>query len=270
MSRPGTREEKRQILESELLKNIEQKGQTMSTSDHAAVQAEATSSSSLSPLLPAVMGTLFVLLFLLGSWIVSTAAAATQGKIALLKFYESDQNRLLVIFGLYLIPFAGIAFLWFVASMHEWMIQRAGRQDRLLSSVQQGSGLLFVALSFCSVAAGASIAISLQYLGTPIPGPQTASQLPGLGYTLFFVYALRAAGMFTLVTSRFAQSTNVFPRWLSIVGYLVGIVLMLSVTFSHLLGLIFPLWILLVCGFLFSKARSWSAAGQAQPSPTGA
>jgi hypothetical protein len=242
----------------------------MSTSNHTAIQDEAASSSPLSPLLPAVRGTLFVLLFLLGSWFISTGAAVTQGKSALLKFYESDQNRLLVIFGLYLIPFAGIAFLWFMASLHEWMIQRAGRQDRLMSSMQLGSAIIFVALSFCSAAAGASIAISLQYLGTPIPGPQTASQLPGLGYTLFFVYALRAAGLFTLVTSRFAQSMRVFPRWLSIVGYLVGIFLMLSVTFSHALGLIFPLWVLLVCGFLFSKARSWSAAGQAQPSPTGA
>ncbi len=213
------------------------------------------------------MGTLFALLFLLGLWPVSTAADATLGKNALLQFYQSGQNQLLATFGLYLVPFAGIAFLWFMASLHGWMIKSAGREDRLLSSMQQGSALIFVALLFCSAAAGAAIAISLQYLGTPIPGPETASQLPELGYTLFFVYALRAAAMFTLVTSRFAQSTNLFPRWLSIVGLLVGIVLMLSVTFSHLLVLLFPLWILLVCSFLFSKARSWSAARQAQPAP---
>jgi MFS family permease len=242
----------------------------MSTSNHAAVHAKADSLSPLSPLLPAVMGTLFVLLFLLSCWLVNKAADATRGKNDLLKFYESDQNRLLVIFGLYLAPFAGIAFLWFIASLHEWLIQRAGRQDRLISSMQQGSALLFVALFFCSVAAGAATAISQQFLGTPIPSSETASLLPELGYTLLFVFALRAAALFILMTSRFAQSMNVFPRWLSIVGYLVGIVLMLSVSFSHLLVLLFPLWILLVCGFLFSKARSWSAAGQAQPSPTGA
>ena len=248
-------------------KNIEQKGQTMSTGNPAAVHAEAASSPPLSPRLPAVMGTLFALLFLLGLWLVSTAADATLGKNALLNFYQSGQNRLLVTFGLYLVPFAGIAFLWFMASLRGWMIQSAGREDRLLSTMQLGSALIFVALLFCSAAAGAAIAISLQYLGTPIPGPETASQLPELGYTLLFVYALRAAAMFTLVTSRFAQSTKLFPRWLSIVGFLVGIVLMLSVTFSHLLVLIFPLWILLVCGFLFSKASSGSAARQAQPAP---
>src|SRR5215469_310788 len=228
----------------------------MSTDNHAAGHAKAAPSSPRSPQLPAVMGTLFVLLFLLSCWLVSTGADATLGKTALLKFYGSDRNRLLVIFGLYLVPFAGIAFLWFMATLHAWMIQRAGRQDRLMSSVQQGSALLFVALLFCSAAAGAAIAISQQYLDMPIPGPQTASQLPELGYTLFFVFALRAAALFTLVTSQFAHLMNVFPRWLSVVGFLVGIVLLLSVTFSHLLVFIFPLWILLVCSFLFFKGRS--------------
>ena len=197
-----------------------------------------------------------MLLFLLSGWLVSTAADATLGKNALVKFYGSDHDRLLVIFGLYLVPFAGIAFLWFMASLHAWMIRRAGRQDRLMSSMQQGSALLFVALIFCSAAAGAAIAISQQYLGMPIPGPQTASQLSELGYTIFFVFALRAASMFTLVTSHFAHVMNVFPRWLSILGFLSGIVLLLSVTFSHLLVFVFPLWILLVCSFLFFKGRS--------------
>ena len=213
------------------------------------------------------MGTLFVLLFLISMWLVSTAADATRGKNALLQFYQSGQNQLLATFGLYLVPFAGIAFLWFMASLHGWMLQSAGRQDRLFSTIQQGSALLFVALLFCSAAAGAAIAVGVQFFGTPVPAPETASQLPEFGYTLLFVYALRAAAMFALTTSRLGQSMNLFPRWLSIVGFLVGIVLLLSVGRNHLWVLVFPLWILLVCGFLFSTARSWSAARQAQPAP---
>jgi hypothetical protein len=213
------------------------------------------------------MGTIFVLLFLISIWLVSTAADATLGKNALLKFYQSGQNQLLAIFGLYLAPFAGIAFLWFMASLHGWMHQSAGRQEMLFSTIQLGSALIFVGLYFCSAAAGAAIAVSVQYFGTPVPEPGTASQLPEFAYTLLFVYALRAAAMFTLSTSRLGQSMNLFPRWLSIVGFLVAIVLLLSVTFNHLFVLIFPLWILLVCGFLFSTARSGSAARQAQPAP---
>ena len=246
---------------------LKQKGKMMSTGNRTVVHSETASSSPLSPRLPAVTGTLFVLLFLLSFWLISTAPDATLGQNAIVKFYQSDQHRLQVILGLYLAPFAGMAFLWFMASLHNWMLESAGRQDRFLSSMQQGSAYIFVAVLFCSAAAGASKAINLQYLGTAVPGLETASLLPGLAYTLFFVYALRAAAMFTLLTSRYAQSMNVFPRWLSIVGYLVGIFLMLSVTFSQLLVFVFPLWVLLVCGFLFSRARSWSAARQAQPAP---
>jgi hypothetical protein len=54
---------------------------------------------------------------------------------------------------------------------------------------------------------------------------------------------------------------------LSIVGYLAGIFLMLSVTFSHLLVFIFPLWILMLCIFLFCRAGSLSAPREAKPAP---
>ena len=69
-------------------KNVEQQGQTMRTGNRTTVDAEATSSR-----LTALIGTLFVLLFLLGFWLVSTAPDATVGN-ALVKFYQSDQHRL--------------------------------------------------------------------------------------------------------------------------------------------------------------------------------
>ena len=239
----------------------------MSTGKSADVHSEGVPSQRPSVGLPALMGTLFVLLFLLGLWLISTASDATLGKNALLKFYQSDQNRLLVIFGVYLVPFAGIAFLWFVVSLQGWMIHGASREDKLLSSMQLGSALIFVVLFFCTAASGAAIAVSVQYLGTPVPGLETARELPEFAYTLFFVYAMRAAAMFTLVTSRFGQTMNLFPRWLSIVGYLAGIFLMLSVTFSHLLVLIFPLWLLMLCTFLFYRFSSLPALREAKPAP---
>src|SRR5215472_6193775 len=103
---------------------------------------------------------------------------------------------------------------------------------------------------YCTGSRWASLPAALASFVSPAPsiappGQETASQLPELGYTIFSVYALRAAATFTLVASRFAQSMNVFPCWLTIVGFLVGIVLLLSVTFSHLLVFIFPMWTLL-------------------------
>ncbi len=53
-----------------------------------------------------------------------------------------------------LVPFAGIAFLWFIGVLRD----RIGeREDRFFATVFLGSGLLFVAMMFVAVAvAGAA------------------------------------------------------------------------------------------------------------------
>jgi hypothetical protein len=61
-----------------------------------------------------------------------------------------------VAIALNLVPFAGIAFLWFVGVLRD----RIGeREDRFFATVFLGSGLLFVAMIFVSAAiAGGLIA----------------------------------------------------------------------------------------------------------------
>ncbi len=61
---------------------------------------------------------------------------------------------------LYVAPFAGIAFLWFLAVVRD----RIGRnEDRFLSTVFLGSGLLFVAMFWASAATAASL-VAANYL----------------------------------------------------------------------------------------------------------
>ena len=58
-------------------------------------------------------------------------------------------RRTAVTVGLSLIPFAGIAFLWFVGVLRD----RIGeREDRFFATVFLGSGLLFVAMLFAAAA----------------------------------------------------------------------------------------------------------------------
>ncbi len=231
----------------------------MSIHRSADVGSEGASPQQPSPRLPAWLGIIFVGLFLLGFGLVSIGApGGTLGKDLLVQFYQNGTNRLLIIFGVYLIPFAGIAFMWFMVSLRAWMIHSDGKEDTMLSSMQLGSALIFVLLFFCAGAAGSAVAVSVQFLGASVPGSETASLLPNLGYTLLFVYSIRGAAMFTVVTSRIGHSKKLFPLWLSITGYLVGLFLLLSVSFSKLLVLVFPVWILLVCTFLFYKANTLS------------
>ena len=55
------------------------------------------------------------------------------------------QRRNLIRLSLNLVPFAGIAFLWFIGVIRE---QLGAVEDRLFSSVFLGSGVLFLAMLF--------------------------------------------------------------------------------------------------------------------------
>jgi hypothetical protein len=57
--------------------------------------------------------------------------------------------------GLYIIPFAGIAFIWFMAPLRDRIVQAGGREHAVLSAVQLISGMVFVAALFAVGAAEA-------------------------------------------------------------------------------------------------------------------
>ena len=56
-----------------------------------------------------------------------------------------SSRRALIRAGLHLVPFAGIAFLWFIGVVRD---QLGEVEDRLFSTVFLGSGLLFLAMLF--------------------------------------------------------------------------------------------------------------------------
>src|SRR6202161_1662388 len=78
-------------------------------------------------------------------------------------------RRTAVTVALHLIPFAGIAFLWFIGVLRDRIGQR---EDRFFATVFLGSGLLFVAMIF------AAAAIAGGLLADASSGPVNASTLP--------------------------------------------------------------------------------------------
>src|SRR3954447_25069911 len=69
-------------------------------------------------------------------------------------------NSRTVTLALNLVPFAGIAFLWFIGVLRDRLEQLEQREDRLLSTVFFGSGLLFLAMLFTSAAVVGGIMIA--------------------------------------------------------------------------------------------------------------
>jgi hypothetical protein len=155
-------------------------------------------------------------------------------------FYLGDDRQSVALVGLYLAPFAGIAFLWFIGAIRS----RIGeREDRFFATVFLGSGLLFVAMLFVAAAATGAPMAAVQFHDAPAPSADAIAIARSLGYTLLYVCGIRAAAVFMIATSTIALKTGALPRWLVVLGYLIAIVLLLSVTSLQLLVLLFPAWV---------------------------
>jgi hypothetical protein len=142
-----------------------------------------------------------------------------------------------------LLPFAGIAFMWFIGVLRDRM---GTREDLFFATVFLGSGLLFLAMLFASSAVAGGII--MVYGSTP--GKLTESGIYTFGRTVTYqiinVYAMKMAGVFMITTCTLSIRTGIFPRWMAFLGYALALLLLLSIGYFYWAPLVFPLWVLLI------------------------
>jgi hypothetical protein len=209
----------------------------------------------------AAMGMVHSILFLAALGLMSTVPGPASPNAEIVEFYSSENRRRVVLVGLYLMPLAGVAFMWFIVSLRTWISANSPRENILYSNMQLVSGIIFTALFFASAAATSITAASVQYSDSGID-PVVARQFPEYGNALLLVFAIRMAAIFVFSTTAIGRSTGILPRWFLWVGYVVGIFLLLSVTFSWWLVLVFPSWVLVLSGLLVYLARQIPASAR--------
>jgi hypothetical protein len=139
-----------------------------------------------------------------------------------------------------LVPFAGIAFLWFIGVLRD----RIGhREDRFFATVFLGSGLLFVAMLFVTAAVAGGVFAAASVSSAPL-GPDVLALGRDVTGLLLNVYSMRMAAVFTLTTVTIARRTEIVSRWLTVAGVISALVLLVAVNFSDWVELLFPAWIL--------------------------
>jgi hypothetical protein len=172
-------------------------------------------------------------------------AAMTMLHLALsedsLRSLETNAHRrTLIRLSLHLVPFAGIAFLWFIGVVRE---QIGAVEDRLFSTVFLGSGLLFLAMLFEG-------AVTSTALIEMLSGSNVNADIYSFGRSttqaLISVYAMRMAAVFTLSVSTLGLRTSAIPRWVCLLGYLVAAVLLLGSGERTWIPFLFPTWVLLL------------------------
>ena len=135
-------------------------------------------------------------------------------------------------------------------------------EDRLFATVFLGSGLLFVAMLFAAVSIARGL---LDTFAAGLPGQNETYRFGrGITYTLMNTFGTRMAAVFMFATSSIGISTGVLARWVSFVGFALGLVLLLVITEFAWIALVFPLWVLLVSTYIlasdFHRERELSAS----------
>ncbi len=220
-------------------------------------------------ILTAWLGIVQAALLLLSFWLLTRIPGPRSPDEEFVDFYESDKRRLVVLVGLYLMPFAAIAFLWFAVALRMWLARStSGAEDALFSNVQLVSAIIFIGLFLVGAAASTVLAVSIEFADYPVD-PGTARQFPQFGSALVLVFAMRMAAMFVFTTSTIARRNRSLPVWFIWTGYLVGLFLLLSATLSRLLVLVFPVWILVLSVILLLKARRMPRSDQEHAAEVG-
>jgi hypothetical protein len=169
------------------------------------------------------------------------------------QWLTDSAKRGAVTLALNLVPFAGIALLWFIGVVRD----RIGRhEDRFFATIFLGSGLLFIAMLFIAAAlAGGLIADATLRSGIGL-NPTTVASGRQVTSLLLRVYAMRMAGVFTMSGATILLRTHTAPRWIGVLGVAVAIVLLITRGLSDWLYLLFPAWIrLLICDLLLRSFR---------------
>ncbi len=192
-------------------------------------------------------GAAYAVLFLVSYWLMLGVPKPGSTDAELQAFYSSSESQVVNLVALYLLPFAGIAFIWFIVSVRLWISARTVQPiNELFSNVQLVSGIVFLSLLFASAAAISIGAVT--YSGTEdARSMDVAREFPLFGGSLFFVFATRMGAMFVFTTTKICSSSNITPKWFQWVGIVVGIVMLLTSSFNRSMIVVFPLWVLVLC-----------------------
>ena len=148
-----------------------------------------------------------------------------------------------VALALNLIPFAGIAFLWFIGVIRD----RLGRrEDRFFATVFLGSGLLFLGMLFVAASVVGAMLIAFKDEPAAFAASPIFRFARAAATSLVNVYMVKMAGVFMISTSTVAMATKFAPRWLASLGYGLAALLLLGSSFLRWSFALFPLWVLLL------------------------
>jgi hypothetical protein len=141
-------------------------------------------------------------------------------------------------------------------------------EDRFFSSVFFGSGLLYLAMMFSTAALAGGLLASYAIESTILIDSGVYTFARVVMYHIANVYAIRMAGIFMISLGTVWLQTRILPRWLVFLTYASALVLLVSVSYSLWVTMIFPVWVSIISLYiLFLNMRTPRVSMTASNSP---
>jgi hypothetical protein len=122
---------------------------------------------------------------------------------------------------------AVIALLWFVGVIRHRI---GGLEPPFFSTVFFGGSILYAALMLVGVVALAAPAVLVEVAGR-VPDPDVAAVTRSFGVTMLSGVVSRVQALVVLSTAALGRATRSLPVWLVLLSYLLGLGLLITVTF---------------------------------------
>ena len=197
-----------------------------------------------SPRSAAIAGIIYSILMITGMLLTANMVSAIPADIdrEWLETWSGTASLVVTI-----VPFAGLAFLWFTGVIRDRL---GDREDRFFATVFFGSGIIFVVMLFIW---GATIgAIFGTFAATVDLLVDDDIFIFGFAFMNEIIgnYALRMAGVYMMSIGAIWTRTGVMPRWLSIVTFIVALGFLLFAGTVRETRFIFPGWVFVVSVYI--------------------
>jgi hypothetical protein len=194
----------------------------------------------------AIAGIIFAVLY--GASMVLINISLPHEPAAGFPWLETDVRTITL--ALNLIPYAGIAFLWFIGVIRDLL---GDLEDRLFATVFLGSGLLFLALTFIGAALAGGLLSSYAIESSVLIKSGVLTYNRSVLHHLFNIYAIRMAGVFMISLASIWLRTHMMHRNWAFLTYGLALVLLLSIDYTMWVTLIFPGWVLVVSVYILIR-----------------
>ena len=196
------------------------------------------------PKAAAIAGIVFSLLLLSILWLLRTSIPADPLEPG--AWLATDTRAVTV--ALNLVPFAGVAFLWFIGVLRDRLAQL---EDRFFATVFFGSGLLFLAMLFAAAAViGAIVLVASVSTPQELMNSATFRFARAASYIIANVYAIKMAAVFMISTSTVVIRTGIAPRWIAFLGFLLALIMLMGSFFISWSFAVLPFWVFLISVYI--------------------